>query len=266
MFDLFELIPLIFGIIWFLVIVSVIVRIVKAVTGATKSKGRGFDSETVRRKLEEIRKTLEEGQAGQEGDGTVVVVQGQGQAEGPAAGPAQGPFPGVPAWTPQPVARRVIKSRFEEPAPEQAQPAEGEGPLMEEALSGSLPGTSSESLKEWKGLVRENIEALTPFQKEILERGMEGVSMEGVGMEWPSSTVKGVDTLDTWAKEPIESFEGEGLEVYLKYLSGIGEPEHVDLVGGINMKEMADAIVWAEIMTRPLAKRPIRGFRTRRAY
>ncbi|HNV35231.1 MAG TPA: hypothetical protein PKK63_06835, partial [Bacillota bacterium] len=63
MFDLFELFPLVFGIIWFLVIVSVIVRIVKAVTGAAKNKGGGFDPETVRGKLEEIRKAIEESQA-----------------------------------------------------------------------------------------------------------------------------------------------------------------------------------------------------------
>ncbi|HPU96023.1 MAG: hypothetical protein BWY00_00008 [Firmicutes bacterium ADurb.Bin153] len=266
MFDLFELFPLVFGIIWFLVIVSVIVRIVKAVTGAAKNKGGGFDPETVRGKLEEIRKAIEESQASQEGKGKAVVTRGLEKAEGPFTGPARGPYPGIPAPMPQPVAGRVIRSRFEESRPEQAQLAEGEGQPSEEGFSGSLPGTSSESIKEWKGLIREDIEALTPFQKELSERSMEGFGTEGLGMEEPPSTVRGVDTFETWAKEPVESIEGEGLEVYLKYLSGIGEPEHVDLVGGINMKEMADAIVWAEIMTRPLAKRPIKGFRTRRAY
>lgn len=249
-----SLIPAIFSIVWFLIVVSTVVRIFKSVAKASKSKGKGFDQETVKNKLEELRRAL--------GD-----IEEQKRAEAAGGMPRPSPFPGPSRQAPQPVTKRVIRSRFEDYRGEAAtQPAyEGmEGASME-GSSGSLEGTSQESLRDWGTSKEHDLGGLTPFQKELLGGSMKAESTEGTGSEEPS-TVMGVDTFESWAKEPIEGFEDGSLEQQLQSMIRQQEPEQVDLVGWIDMKEMADAIVWQEIMSKPLARRRFEGFRARRAY
>lgn len=249
-----SLIPMVFSIVWFLIVVSTVVRIFKSVANASKNKGKGFDQDTVRKKLEELRRTLGE-------------IEEQKRQESQAGMPPASQYPGPSRQAPQPVAKRVIRSRFEDyrgeaPGQQAYEGAEGAGM---EGTSGSLEGTSQESLREWEMSYDQHMGGLTPFQKELMGGSLKADSTEGVGSEEPS-TVKGVDTFESWAKEPIEGFEEGSLEQQLQSMMRKEEPDQVDLVGWIDMKEMADAIVWQEIMSRPLARRRFEGFRARRAY
>ncbi len=56
----FDLLPLIFGLFWFIFVISIITRIGKAVKKAASSQGKGFDQQTVLSRLEELRKAMEE--------------------------------------------------------------------------------------------------------------------------------------------------------------------------------------------------------------
>lgn len=253
--ELFEtLLPVIFPIIWFLIIFSTVIRIFRTVAKSAKNKGTGFDQDTVRKKLEELRRALGE-------------VEEQKRAEAMGSSPANNPFPGPIRQPAQQQPKRVIRSRFEDYKGQSPQQAafEGSGSMSMEGSSGSLEGTSEEGYKDWKSPQDGNVGSLTPFQKELLGGSLAGESTEGTGSEEPS-TVKGVDTLESWAKDPLEGFEDGALEQQLQSMAKLEEPEQFDLVGWIDMKEMADAIVWQEIMSKPLAKRRFAGFRARRAY
>ena len=104
---------------------------------------------------------------------------------------------------------------------------------------------------------------LTPFQMELLSSGKQNESLEGMGSE-ESGAWKADEMCQAW--DESENGEGAGLEAELLTLSNQGEPVGVDLVGGINMKEMADAIVWSEIMGRPIAMRPTKSYGSRKRY
>lgn len=254
----FGLIGAIFPIIWFFIVISIIVSVISKAKKAAGQKGKGFDAETIRKRLEELRKTIEAEAQKQ---------QGQTQETGKQAGRLAPDKPGSlgdgslttaskQAPAPQPVTRKVIRSRFEDYTGQLKTPQEG---------AGGFEGEGTEGADSWKSQALPQAGSMTPFQKEVAHGSLAWTSQEGTCEEDHSATVKGVDIFQAWAEEPIETMEGD-MEAQLSYMAKSGEPEHVDLVGGINMKEMADAIVWAEIMTKPLSRRPYRGFRARRAY
>ncbi len=128
-------------------------------------------------------------------------------------------------------------------------------------MTGSLEGTSSETMYESRE--KDKYGNLTPFQMELLSAGMQNESLEGRGSE-ESGTWKADEMCDAW--DESENQEGAGLEAQLLTLSTQGEPRGVDLVGGINMKEMADAVVWSEIMGRPIAYEAIKDLRCKEAF
>jgi hypothetical protein len=161
---------------------------------------------------------------------------------------------------PAPRSREVKKSRFEDYAEGHDEPKHD----FHEQLDGSLEGTSSESSYDKPKMTSEVTGDLTPFQKELAGRAPL-VSIEGPITEFVN-TVSGVDTFAKWIEEPLESFEGGGIEAQMQYMAGVGEPNHVNLVGGITMKDMADAIVWSEIMGKPLARRRMSKYNRRGTY
>lgn len=262
----FGLIGAIFPIIWFFIVISIIVSVISKAKNAAGQKGKGFDAETIRKRLEELRKTIEAEAQKQQSQ-----TQETGKQEGRLVPDKPGSLgdgslttASKQAPAPQPVTRKVIRSRFEDYTGQLQTPQEGAGGFEGEGAAG-LEGVSTEGADSWKSQELPQIGSMTPFQKEVAHGSIAWTSQEGTCEEDHSATVKGVDTFQAWAEEPIETMEGD-IEAQLSYMAKSGEPEHVDLVGGINMKEMADAIVWAEIMTKPLSKRPHRGFRARRAY
>lgn len=254
----FDLLPLIFGLFWFIFVISIITRIGKAVKKAVSSQGKGFDQQTVLSRLEELRKAMEEKERAAQAE--------RGQAARPAA-PSRAPVSLAPAKAAQaPSTAPARRSRFEDytsPMPANGASAEGESSSEEygEGMTGSLEGTSSESLAESRA--KDKYGSLTPFQMELLSSGMQNESVEGRPSE-ESGTWKADEMCDAW--DESENQEGAGLEAQLLSLSTQGEPQGVDLVGGINMKEMADAIVWSEILGRPIALRPSKTYGARKRY
>lgn len=251
----FDLLPLIFGLFWFIFVISIITRIGKAVKKAVSSQGKGFDQQTVLSRLEELRKAMEE-KAAQADNGQPY------RTPAPMNAPIQGPAKAAPT----PAATPARRSRFEDytgSLPANGTSAEGEASSEEygENMTGSLEGTSSESLAESRA--KDKYGSLTPFQMELLASGKQSESVEGRSSE-ESGTWKADEMCDAW--DESENQEGAGLEAQLLSLSTQGEPQGVDLVGGINMKEMADAVVWAEIMGRPLALRPSKSYGARKRY
>lgn len=235
------------GLFWFLFIISFIGKFVKATKkAASESKERGFDQQTVSQRLQELRKALEERaqqEAGASGSQRPAVMP-QDRVDGPARQAAQHQ-------------QRVRRSRFEDytPEPEHEKYSSMEGRSMGEIMGGSqygsMEGTSAETLSESIGKERHG--NLTPFQKQLLSKDIdqelpEGRVLEGKGF-WKS------DEMYEASAEMSEGAEGEDMESDMLYLSSADDASEVDLVGGINMKEMADAIVWAEIMGKPLLKR-----------
>ncbi len=248
---LFSLIPLIMGLFWFIFIISLVGKFAKAIKkAAEEGKGKGFDQQTVSQRLQELRKMLEE-KAQQE-----AASEAKPQKAAMPSERLDTERPARPAVEPRAGAPRSGRSRFEDyTAPAQAEYESMEGRAMGDELPeehvGSLEGTSSESLAE--SLNKDKYGSLTPFQQQLMSVDAANSSSEGRSSE-ESGTWKGDDMCDAWG-EMTEGKEGVGLESDMLYLSARGEAPEVDLVGGINMKEMADAIVWAEIMGKPIGRR-----------
>lgn len=249
--DLFSFIPLIMGLFWFIFIISLVGKFAKAIKkAAEEGKGKGFDQQSVSVRLQELRKMLEE-KAQQEASG--------GAGSQKASMPSErldSDKPVKPAARAQAGAPRSGRSRFEDytaPAQAEYESYEGRalgGELPEEQI-GSLEGTSNESLSE--SLNNDKYGSLTPFQQQLMSVDASHGSLEGQASE-ESGIWKSDEMCDAWG-ETTEGREGVGLESDMLYLSSRGEAAEVDLVGGINMKEMADAIVWAEIMGKPIGRR-----------
>lgn len=254
----FDLLPLIFGLFWFIFVISIITRIGKAVKKAVSSQGKGFDQQTVLSKLEELRKAMEEKER--------TAQAGRSQTTRTSA-PLNAPAAQSQSKAAQkPAMAQARRSRFEDytgslPASETAAEGESSSEEYSESMTGSLEGTSSETMTESRE--KDKYGSLTPFQMELLSSGKQNESLEGRGSE-ESGAWKADDMCDAW--DESESQEGAGLEAQLLSLSTQGEPHGVDLVGGINMKEMADAVVWSEIMGRPLALRPSKTYGARKRY
>lgn len=249
--DLFSFIPLIMGLFWFLFIISLVGKFAKAIKkAAEEGKGKGFDQQTVSQRLQELRKMLEE-KAQQEAD-----AQGKPQKAAMPSERLDSDDKARPAAQARTGSARSGRSRFEDyttPAQAEYESTEGRafGEEMPEGQVGSLEGTSSESLSE--SLSKDKYGSLTPFQQQLMSVDAAHESAEGRASE-ESGLWKGDDMCEAW-DEAGEGREGAGLESDMLYLSSRGEASEVDLVGGINMKEMADAIVWAEIMGKPIGRR-----------
>ena len=249
--DLFSFIPLIMGLFWFIFIISLVGKFVKAIKKAAEDgKGKGFDPQSVSQRLQELRKMLEE-KAQQEAS-----AEAKPQKAAMPSERLDTKKPERPAARPQAGAPKSGRSRFEDyTAPAQAEYESMEGRAMGEELSeehvGSLEGTSSESLSE--SLNKDKYGSLTPFQQQLMSVDASHESSEGHASE-ESGLWKSDDMCDAWG-DMSEGKEGAGMESDMLYLGMRGEAAEVDLVGGINMKEMADAIVWSEIMGKPIGRR-----------
>lgn len=249
--DLFSFIPLIMGLFWFIFIISLVGKFAKAIKKAAEDgKGKGFDPQSVSQRLQELRKMLEE-KAQQEASAEAKPQRAAMPSERLSKGQLGGSIS-----EPQGGTAKARRSRFEDyTAPAQAEYESYEGRALEGELSdnqtGSLEGTSNESLSE--SLNKDKYGSLTPFQQQLMSVDATHESAEGHASE-ESGLWKSDDMCDAWG-EMTEGKEGAGLESDMLYLSSKGEVAEVDLVGGINMKEMADAIVWAEIMGKPIGRR-----------
>jgi hypothetical protein len=278
----FDLIPGIMGLLWFIFVISIISRIAKAVKKAGSEQNKGFDQQTVLKRLEELRRSMEEkGLLGE-----------QGKAPAPAPYAEQKPAAYQSNSGQQRQAPAVRRSRFEDnngQAESEMTSAEGQASPEEysETVSGSLQGTSSETLKEslerdkygtasgsLEGTSSETLKesrdkdkygSLTPFQRELLAKGQSQFGTEGMGTE-EGGQWKAAEMCEAWGDDWDEANGGKGSESDLLYLSSIGEPMQLDLVGGITAKDMADAVVWSEIMERPLSKRQSKSYGSRKQH
>ena len=248
---LFSLIPLIMGLFWFIFIISLVGKFAKAIKKAAEDgKGKGFDQQTVSTRLQELRKLLEE-KAQQEAS-----YQGKSARSAMPSEKLDSNHNGKTTSQPQAGTVKMRRSRFEDyTAPATAEYESYEGRAMKgeqpENQIGSMEGTSNESLSE--SMDKDKYGSLTPFQQMLMSADMAHESTEGCASE-ESGHWKTEEMCEAWG-EMSEGREGVGLESDMLYLSAKGEAQEVDLVGGVNMKEMADAIVWAEIMGKPICKR-----------
>ena len=249
--DLFSFIPLIMGLFWFIFIISLVGKFAKAIKkAAEEGKGKGFDQQTVSTRLQELRKLLEE-KAQQEAG-----YQGMPARSAMPSERLDSDANGKTMSQSQAGTVKVRRSRFEDyTAPAKAEYESYEGRAMRGELPenqiGSMEGTSNESLSE--SMDKDKYGSLTPFQQMLMSADMAHESAEGCASE-ESGNWKAEEMCEAWG-EMTEGKEGEGLESDMLYLSSKSEASEVDLVGGINMKEMADAIIWAEILGKPICKR-----------